>query len=50
MPRNSQVSDRPKADYAVHSVENALDLLDAICEEGGEARVSQLSQRRNNFV
>jgi DNA-binding IclR family transcriptional regulator len=26
-------------------VENALDLLDAICEEGGEARVSQLSQR-----
>lgn len=45
MPRAPQVSDRRKADYAVHSVENALDLLDAICEEGGEARVSQLSQR-----
>ena len=45
MSRTPQVSDRPKADYAVHSVENALDLLDAICEEGGEARVSQLSQR-----
>jgi len=45
MPRNSQVSERRKGDYAVHSVENALDLLDAICEEGGEARVSELSQR-----
>jgi DNA-binding IclR family transcriptional regulator len=45
MPRAPQVSERRKADYAVHSVENALDLLDAICEEGGEARVSQLSQR-----
>jgi len=45
MSRTPQVSERPKADYAVHSVENALDLLDAICEEGGEARVSQLSQR-----
>ena len=45
MPRAPQVSERRKGDYAVHSVENALDLLDAICEEGGEARVSQLSQR-----
>ena len=45
MPRVPQVSERRKADYAVHSVENALDLLDAICEEGGEARVSELSQR-----
>ncbi len=44
MPKAAQV-DRAKADYSVHSVENALDLLDAICEEGGEARISQLSQR-----
>jgi DNA-binding IclR family transcriptional regulator len=44
MPRAVQL-ERNKADYAVHSVENALDLLDAICEEGGEARVTQLSQR-----
>lgn len=45
MPRAPQATERPKADYAVQSVENALDLLDAICEEGGEARISQLSQR-----
>lgn len=44
MPKVAQL-ERNKADYAVHSVENALDLLDAICDEGGEARVSQLSQR-----
>ncbi len=45
MPRVTPLADRRKPDYAVHSVENALDLLDAICDEGGEARVSQLSQR-----
>jgi DNA-binding IclR family transcriptional regulator len=45
MPRAPQATERPKADYAVQSVENALDLLDAMCEEGGEARISQLSQR-----
>lgn len=45
MPRAVRLECRRKADYAVHSVENALDLLDAICDEGGEARVSQLSQR-----
>jgi DNA-binding IclR family transcriptional regulator len=44
MPKAAQL-DRAKPEYSVHSVENALDLLDAICEEGGEARVSQLSQR-----
>jgi len=47
MPRATPLSCRRKSDYAVHSVENALDLLDAICDEGGEARVSQLSQRLN---
>ena len=36
---------KAKSEYSIHAVENALDLLDAICEEGGEARVSQLSQR-----
>jgi DNA-binding IclR family transcriptional regulator len=45
MPRTTVLADKRKTDYAVHSVENALDLLDAICDEGGEARVSQLSQR-----
>ena len=45
MPRPPQVDPRRKPDYAIHSVENALDLLNAICDEGGEARVSQLSQR-----
>jgi DNA-binding IclR family transcriptional regulator len=45
MPRAAHLGSQQKTDYAVHSVENALDLLDAICDEGGEARVSQLSQR-----
>lgn len=45
MPRGTRMSSRHKNDYAVHSVEHALDLLDAICDEGGEARISQLSQR-----
>jgi len=45
MPRAAQVVCRQKNDYSVHSVDNALDLLDAICDEGGEARVTQLSQR-----
>jgi DNA-binding IclR family transcriptional regulator len=45
MPRVAQLNSRSKTDYAVHSVENALDLLNAICDEGGEAQVSQLSQR-----
>jgi len=45
MPRAAQLASRRKSDYAVHSVENALDLIDAICDEGGEARVSRLSER-----
>lgn len=36
---------KEKAGYSINSVENALDLLEAICDEGGEARISQLSQR-----
>jgi len=34
-----------KNDYSINSVEHALDLLDAICDEGGEARISRLSER-----
>lgn len=45
MPKAAQLEGRRKSDYAVHSVENALDLIDAICDEGGEARVSRLSER-----
>lgn len=45
MPRTTPSSSRRKPDYAVHSVENAFDLLDAICDEGGEARVPQLIRR-----
>lgn len=45
MPKAAAGRARQKADYSINSVENALDLLDAICDEGGEARVSQLSQR-----
>ena len=45
MSKAPQAHHRAKSEYSIHSVENALDLLDAICEEGGEARVSQLSQR-----
>lgn len=45
MPKALQASGRRKTEYSVHSVENALDLLDAICEEGGEARVTRLSER-----
>lgn len=45
MSRAPQAPHKTKSEYSIHAVENALDLLDAICEEGGEARVSQLSQR-----
>lgn len=45
MSKAPQEPHKAKSEYSIHAVENALDLLDAICEEGGEARVSQLSQR-----
>lgn len=45
MPRTAHLDYRRNASYAVHSVENALDLLNAICDEGGEAQVSQLSRK-----
>jgi DNA-binding IclR family transcriptional regulator len=45
MRKASSTPLKQKPEYSISSVENALDLLDAICEEGGEVRVSQLSQR-----
>jgi DNA-binding IclR family transcriptional regulator len=46
MPKTLQQAPlKEKSGYSISSVENALDLLDAICDEGGEARISQLSQR-----
>lgn len=45
MPKASPAPLRQKDGYSINSVENALDLLEAICDEGGEARISQLSQR-----
>lgn len=43
MSRTAAVSSRPSSDYAIHAVEKALDLLEAICDQGGEARVTELS-------
>ena len=45
MPKSAPAPAKQKASYSIHSVENAIDLLEAICDEGGEARISQLSQR-----
>ena len=36
---------RGKETYSIHSVENALALLEALCEEGEEVSLSSLSQR-----
>lgn len=38
---------REKDTYCIHSVENALALLEALCEEGEEVSLSSLSQRLN---
>ena len=45
MPKAAAIRVKPKNDYSINSVEHALDLLVAICDEGGEARVTNLSQR-----
>lgn len=45
MPKVTAMPLKQKQGYCINSVENALDLLEAICDEGGEARISQLSQR-----
>lgn len=45
MPRVRQAAVKEKGEYSINAVENAIDLLEAICDEGGEARIAQLSQR-----
>lgn len=39
------MSSRTRDSYSIQSVDNALDVLEALCEEDGEIRVSHLSQR-----
>jgi len=39
------LSVRRKDSYLIQSVDNALDVLEALCEEGDEVRVSNLSKR-----
>jgi DNA-binding IclR family transcriptional regulator len=39
------MSIRSKDTYSIQSVDNALDVLEALCEEGDEIRVSHLSER-----
>jgi len=36
---------RGKESYSIQSVDNALDVLEALCEEGDEVRISQLSEK-----
>lgn len=36
---------RQKDSYSIQSVDNALDVLEALCDEGEEVRISQLSER-----
>ncbi len=36
---------RDKDSYSIQSVENALDVLEALCEEEGEVRISRLSEK-----
>lgn len=36
---------REKDSYSIQSVENALDVLEALCDEDGEVRISRLSEK-----
>jgi DNA-binding IclR family transcriptional regulator len=36
---------RDKGSYSIQSVENALDVLEALCDEEGEVRISHLSEK-----
>lgn len=38
---------RDKDSYSIQSVENALDVLEALCDEDGEVRISRLSEKLN---
>lgn len=45
MPKSTASASAAKPSYNIHAVEKALDLLNAICDEGGEVRLSELSER-----
>jgi IclR family transcriptional regulator, KDG regulon repressor len=39
------LSSRDKDSYSIHAVENALDVLEALCEENGDIQISRLSEK-----
>ncbi|PLX95561.1 MAG: IclR family transcriptional regulator [Desulfuromonas sp.] len=43
--RRGFLTRRQKESYSIQSVDNALDVLEALCDEGDEVRISQLSER-----
>lgn len=43
--RSQPLSVRGKDSYSIQSVDNALDVLEALCDEGDEVRISRLSER-----
>jgi DNA-binding IclR family transcriptional regulator len=43
--RSYSVPQREKGSYSIQSVENALDLLEIMCELEGDVRISQLSEK-----
>lgn len=45
MPKSTATVATSRTNYRIHSVEKALDLLDAICAQGGDVRLSELSER-----
>lgn len=45
MPKSAATAASSRPCYNIHAVEKALDLLNAICDEGGEVRPAELSER-----
>lgn len=45
MPKERNLPSRDKDSYSIQSVENALDVLEALCEEDEEVRISRLSEK-----
>jgi len=43
--RSVPLTVRGKDSYSIQSVDNALDVLEALCDEGDEVRISRLSER-----
>lgn len=39
------MSSREKESYSIHAVENALDVLEALCDEPGDIQISRLSEK-----